>query len=94
MYHSRAIKIMMTEGMKRPAPRISKPAILFAIETLVSDEADGGFLKKNTSARIVSAPIGRLIQKHHLQVACSVKAPPRIGPMIVAMPNVDCRMPM
>lgn len=63
-----------------------------------------GFLKKkNTTARD-KPPKGRLIQKHpgvvsygytdeieniQRQESLSVKAPPRIGPTTLAIPNID-----
>lgn len=37
-------------------------------------------LSRNAIAAKATPPIGRFIQKHHLQVAFSVKAPPIKGP--------------
>ncbi len=47
-----------------------------------------GALKKTKMIAAPKPPIGRLIQKHHLQVKLSVKTPPRRGPMTDATPNV------
>lgn len=43
-----------------------------------------GGLKTRTTTRKATAPNGRLIQKHHLQLNLSVKAPPRMGPVTEA----------
>ena len=50
-----------------------------------------GFLKKPATVTIVRPPNGKLIQKHHRQVSLSVKTPPKIGPTILAMPNILLR---
>lgn len=47
-----------------------------------------GGLKKNATAAIEIAPKGRLIQKHHLQEALSVRAPPSNGPTTDEIPNM------
>ena len=47
-----------------------------------------GGLKKIATAAIEIAPKGKLIQKHHLQEALSVNAPPSSGPTTEDMPNM------
>lgn len=39
-------------------------------------------------------PIGRLIKKHHRQVTCCVKAPPKTGPTILAIAKVELIVPV
>lgn len=41
----------------------------------------------------VTAPRGKSIQKHHLQLACCVSAPPINGPIILATANTTPTIP-
>lgn len=43
-----------------------------------------GGLNTRTTTRKATAPNGRLIQKHHLQLNLSVKVPPNRGPVTEA----------
>lgn len=44
--------------------------------------------RNNNRMRAATPPVGRLIQKHHLQEAWSASAPPTSGPTTLAMPQV------
>jgi len=50
-------------------------------------------VRKSTTA-VVSAPKGRLIQKHQRQEARSVRAPPSRGPAMAAMPETAPSAPV
>jgi hypothetical protein len=51
-------------------------------------------LKNRSRVPIVIAPVGRLIKKHHLQVAFSVRAPPTIGATTVPSTYNEVRNPV
>src|ERR1700733_15568978 len=46
----------------------------------LTDRECGGVLKRKRRTRNVTPPIGKLIQKHHLQVRSWVNTPPSTGP--------------
>lgn len=48
-----------------------------------------GFEKKKNTTNSEMPPNGKLIQKHQRQLSRSVKAPPRIGPTTLAIPNME-----
>jgi hypothetical protein len=80
----------------------SLPLILRKIDSPTRTTAPKGrFLKETASADIKlsvkgesSAKSEAYIQKHHLHVLCSVKAPPRGGPMQTAMTKTLITIPM
>jgi len=56
------------------------------------NDASATFLasfKENNIIAIVTPPMGRFIQKHHLQVNLSVKTPPKSGPTTDAIPYIE-----
>jgi hypothetical protein len=57
--------------------------------TVIPDSLRGGGLKNTATAAIATAPNGRLIQKHHLHEALSVRAPPSSGPTTLEIPNIE-----
>lgn len=56
----------------------------FQVATIVF--AEGGTLNVKKMIAAARPQMGRLTKKHHLQETCSVKAPPRSGPTIDAVP--------
>lgn len=52
-----------------------------------------GILTRNKTTAAVTAPRGRLIQKHQRHVARSVKMPPKVGARIWATPLAALKMP-
>jgi hypothetical protein len=82
----------------RPRSRHTRPATMnivpgiskwesFCLRLKEPMAATCGVCTKKIQMRIVHAPMGRFIPKHHLQVAFSVNAPPMNGPAIAATPN-------
>lgn len=53
-----------------------------------------GICRSNTSRVMIGNPSGKLIQKHHRQLAPLVKAPPMIGPRMVETIKTPVQMPM
>ena len=84
--HCNASKRHTMAQIKKKAPRISIWAIFSLVVMLFCFLS--GFLKKKKTVNNATPPNGKLIQKHHLQDALSVKAPPRIGPITEDIPNI------
>lgn len=84
--HCKASNRQTMAQMSKKAPKISICAIFSRVVMLFCFLS--GFLKKKKTVNKATPPNGRLIQKHHLQDARSVNAPPRIGPTTDDIPNM------
>ena len=84
--HCSASKRQTMAHMRKKAPKISICAIFSRVVMVFCFLS--GFLKKKKTVNNATPPNGRLIQKHHLQDARSVNAPPRIGPTTDDIPNI------
>lgn len=90
--HCNASKRQTRAQMRKKAPRISICAIFSRVVMVFCFLS--GFLKKKKTVNKAIAPKGKLIQKHHLQDARSVKAPPRTGPTTEEIPNMLANIAM
>lgn len=86
-----ARSIMKIPGMKMAPPVRSKLLILSPTLRL---RLSGGGLKKKNMVASVTAPGGKLIQKHHRQVAFSEKTPDKMGPRMTPSAKQLLQMPM
>lgn len=80
--HCKANRRQIIPGMKAAEPRKSSLSTLSMIGSEVVCRRGG--LKTKTTTRKATAPNGRLIQKHHLQLNLSVNTPPSSGPVTEA----------
>ena len=78
--------------IKRKAPPRSI-CLIFSLNVILVCSLSG-FLKKKKTVKRATPPKGRLIQKHHRQLARSVNTPPNSGPTTDDMPNMLDRSDM
>lgn len=84
--HCRANSKQTIAQIRRKAPPRSM-CLSFSLN-VIPVCALSGFLKKKKTVKRATPPNGRFIQKHHRQLARSVKTPPSNGPTTEDMPNI------
>lgn len=84
--HCKARRRETTLGTRKRVPSGSSRRICCLIGTGFFGRL--GSLRRNMTTPTESAPIGRLIQKHHLQLSFPVNKPPSRGPATDDTPNI------